>query len=198
MSLILASGSPYRQRLLARLGQPFEVVSPEVDETPLDGEQPEALARRLAIAKATAIARARPDAIVIGSDQVASLDGRILGKPGTTSAAVAQLRACSARSVRFYTGLALIVPQDPEPRVHLEPYEVHFRALGESEIRDYVDRDQPLDCAGSFKWEALGIALFERMAGDDPTSLEGLPLIALTRMLGDAGYPVLGSSQHNT
>lgn len=191
MSLILASGSPYRQRLLSRLGQPFEVVSPEVDETPLDGEQAEALARRLAIAKATAVARARPESIVIGSDQVASLGGHILGKPGTTSAAVAQLRACSARSVRFYTGLALMLPQDPEPRVHLEPYEVHFRTLGESEIRDYVDRDRPLDCAGSFKWEALGIALFERMAGDDPTSLEGLPLIALTRMLGDAGCPVL-------
>ena len=191
MALILASGSPYRQRLLSRLGQPFKAVSPEVDETPLQGEAPDVLAQRLAIAKADAVAQMWPEAVVIGSDQVASLDRLILRKPGTTPAAVAQLTACSGRSVRFYTGLVLRLPGVPEPRVHLEHYEVHFRTLNELEIRDYVDRDQPLDCAGSFKWEALGIVLFERMVGDDPTSLEGLPLIALTKMLGDAGYPVL-------
>ena len=191
MPLILASSSPYRQRLLSRLGQPFEARSPGVDETAQDGESPDALALRLAAAKAAAIASAQPDAVVIGSDQVASLGGRALGKPGAAARAIEQLQACSGRSVTFYTGLALRVPGETAPRVHLEPFTVYFRKLRDAEIRDYVNREQPLDCAGSFKWEALGIALFDRMEGDDPTSLEGLPLIALTQMLGEAGYPVL-------
>ncbi len=193
MTLILASGSPYRQRLLVRLGLPFEVVAPDADETPLPDETPEALARRLASDKAALVAACRPHAVVIGSDQVASLDGQQLGKPGTEEAAVAQLTRCSGRSVTFYTGLAVHGPGENARIAHVEPFVVHFRKLGDSEIRDYVTRDKPLDCAGSFKWEALGIALFERMEGDDPTSLEGLPLIALTRMLADVGHPVLKS-----
>ena len=192
MNIILASTSPYRRALLARLLPDFECVPPEVDETPLPGEAPEALAGRLATAKAWAIATRYPDALVIGSDQVASLDGEIQSKPGSAEAAVAQLRASSGRHVSFQTGLAVIAPG--VSLQHVEPFNVHFRVLSAGDIAGYVAREPALDCAGSFKAEGLGIALFERLEGADPTALEGLPLIALTGMLRKAGVNLLAAT----
>jgi septum formation protein len=190
MSVILASSSPYRRRLLARLLADFDCESPQVDETPLPGETAPELAARLALAKARTVAQRHPGSLVIGSDQVAELDRNLLGKPGCFEAARAQLRAGSGRSVRFHTGLALV--GGGLEQVHVEPFTVHFRELKDAEIDCYLQREQPYDCAGSFKCEGLGIALFRHMEGDDPTSLEGLPLIALTTMLAGAGMPVLG------
>ena len=191
MNLLLASSSPYRKRLLARLQIPFETRSPEIDEMPRAHEHPMTLAARLAAEKAAAIAGTHPGATVIGSDQVASLDGVPLGKPGNAANARSQLRASSGRSVVFYTGLAVQPANGAPALVHVEPFTVHFRALTDTQIADYVHREQPLDCAGSFKWESLGIALFTSLQGEDPTSLEGLPLISLVRMLGEVGVPVL-------
>jgi MAF protein len=192
MDLILASSSPYRQRLLARLQIPFSCIAPEVDETRLPGEAPAALAARLALEKARAVARAHPDSLVIGSDQVAALGDTVMGKPGGHAAAFAQLRSSAGREVRFHTGIALHCAASGFERFHVEPYSVHFRELSDKSINNYLEIEQPYDCAGSFKWEGLGIALFARMEGDDPTSLEGLPLIALTGLLTAAGLPVLG------
>lgn len=189
MNIILASTSPYRRALLARLVPEFECIPPQVDETPLQGEAPGDLAGRLATAKAQAVASRFPDALVIGSDQVASLDGDIRGKPGTAEAAMAQLRASSGRHVTFQTGLAVIAPG--ASLTHVEPFHVHFRELSEDDIAGYVTREPALDCAGSFKAEGLGIALFTRLEGADPTALEGLPLIALTGMLREAGINIL-------
>ncbi len=194
MDIILASSSPYRQRLLARLQIPFHSVAPEVDETRLPNEAPAAMAARLSLAKARSIALAHPDALVIGSDQVASLGDRVMGKPGAYEAAFAQLRSSAGREVCFHTGLALHCAARGFERFHVEPFSVYFRELSDKSIENYLRMEQPYDCAGSFKWEGLGIALFERMAGDDPTSLEGLPLIALTDMLAAAGLPVLDVS----
>lgn len=191
MTLLLASSSPYRKRLLERLQIPFDTRSPEIDERARPGEHPMTLAARLAAEKAAAVAAAHPQATVIGCDQVASLDGEPLGKPGTAANAESQLRASSGRSVVFYTGLAVRAAGATPALVHVEPFTVHFRTLTNIEIADYVRREQPLDCAGSFKWESLGIALFTALEGEDPTSLEGLPLIALVRMLGELGLPVL-------
>jgi len=191
MDIILASTSPYRRRLLERLQLPFRCIPPAVDETPLPGEQPGPLAGRLALEKARAVAATEPLALVIGSDQVAALAGAILGKPGSYSVAREQLRASSGRALQFWTGLAIVCQARELELRHTEPFSVHFRDLGDTAIDAYLAREQPFDCAGSFKWEGLGITLFEKLVGDDPTSLEGLPLIALTTLLGRAGIDIL-------
>jgi septum formation protein len=188
--LVLASTSTYRRSLLERLHLPFTLTRPEVDESPLPGELPEALAQRLALAKAEAIlAGSGNDTWVIGSDQVAELDGLPLGKPGRHAVAVAQLRLMSGRKVRFLTAVCLAGPDGQRLRA-LDITTVHFRALAEGEIERYVSREQPFDCAGSFKCEGLGIALFEAIDNRDPTALVGLPLIATSRLLRDAGFVV--------
>jgi septum formation protein len=191
MDIILASTSPYRKRLLERLGVAFHCLPPDIDESPLHGEPPQAMARRLAQAKAQAIADIHPKSLVIGSDQVASLDGGVMGKPGNHEAAAAQLRASSGREVKFYTGLALVCSERQLQRTHVELFSAHFRSLTEQQINDYLQREQPFDCAGSFKVEGLGIALFTGLQGNDPSSLEGLPLIALVALLEEAGVQVL-------
>ena len=191
MDIILASTSPYRKRLLQRLGLAFHCLPPDVDESPLQEETPQAMARRLAQAKAQAIADIHPQALVIGSDQVASLDGGIMGKPGNHAAAAAQLRASSGRKVKFYTGVALVCSERQLQRTHVELFTAHFRSLTDQQINDYLQREQPFDCAGSFKVEGLGIALFTGLQGNDPSSLEGLPLIALVALLAEAGIQVL-------
>lgn len=187
--LILASTSAYRRALLERLGLPFDTARPDVDETPQPDEPPAALAVRLARAKAEAVASSAGDAWTIGSDQVAELDGRPLGKPGTAENAVTQLRAMSGREVRFHTALCLAGP-DGRRFEHLDLTVARFRTLGEDEIARYVARERPLDCAGSFKCEGLGIALFEAIDNRDPTALVGLPLIATARLLREAGFAV--------
>ena len=194
MELILASTSPYRAALLKRLQIPFHCAAPEVDETPLPGEPPQALSRRLALAKAQAVSRQNPQALVIGSDQVACIGRQAMGKPGDKSSAAKQLMASSGNIVHFYTGLALCCPSKDIEKVTMEPFNVHFRKLSEQVIDDYLEQEQPYDCAGSFKCEGLGIALFEKMVGDDPTALEGLPLITLTSLLMGLGMPVLGGT----
>ena len=189
-SLILASTSTYRRALLERLSLPFATARPEVDESPLPGEPPQLLAERLAIAKAEAVlAWPNDDTWVIGSDQVAELDGRPLGKPGRHVAAVEQLRSMSGREVRFLTALCIAGPDGRRLRA-LDVTTARFRALGDDEIERYVTREQPLDCAGSFKSEGLGIALFEAIDNRDPTALIGLPLIATARLLREAGFVV--------
>ncbi|RPE81255.1 Maf family protein [Vulcaniibacterium tengchongense] len=185
--LILASTSPYRRELLARLRLPFTTVRPDADETPRPGETPLELARRLARTKAAAVAADYPEAWVIGSDQVAEFDGRPIGKPGDRARAIAQLRAMAGRSARFHTGLCLLRHDGPALQA-LDTTEVRFRALGAEEIERYVDAEQPFDCAGGFKAEGLGIALFEAIESRDPTALIGLPLIATARLLREAGY----------
>lgn len=184
-ALVLASTSAYRRELLARLGLPFETVRPEVDETPRAGEPPDALALRLAAAKARAVAALHPGARVIGSDQVADFDGRPLGKPGGREAAIAQLAAMSGRAVAFRTAVA--VASGDGVATALDTTLVRFRALAAAEIERYVDAEQPFDCAGSFKSEGLGITLFDAIEGTDPTALVGLPLIATSRLLRDTG-----------
>lgn len=188
--LILASTSPYRRELLSRIGLAFATVRPEVDETPLPGESPRMLAIRLARAKAeAALGRAEMPANVwsIGSDQVAELDGRPLGKPGTAENAIAQLTSMSGRSVRFFTALCL-AGSDSRRFEALDITTVRFRTLAGDEIARYVAKEQPLDCAGSFKSEGLGIALFEAIDNSDPTALIGLPMIATARLLREAGF----------
>ncbi len=189
--LLLASASPFRRELLMRLGLPFTVQASEVDETHLPGEEAPALVVRLAEQKARAVARSAPDALIIGSDQVAVLDGSLLGKPGDHPRAVAQLQQASGRTVLFYTGLCLLDSASEQCQVAVEEFQVVFRSLTATMIETYLRREQPYQCAGSFKSEGLGIALFERLEGDDPTSLIGLPLIRLTRMLEAAGAAVL-------
>ena len=189
--LILASTSPFRRDLLARLALPFMAQAPEVDETRLPGETAPELVARLAERKAAAVARQEPAALIIGSDQVAVLDGAIIGKPGDHQRAVAQLQQASGRTVVFYTGLCLLDSASGERQIAVEEFRVVFRALTPAMIERYLRREQPYQCAGSFKSEEMGIALFARLEGDDPTSLIGLPLIRLTRMLEAAGMAVL-------
>lgn len=189
--LLLASTSPFRRELLARLQLPFQVVAPHVDETPLQDERPADLTARLAESKAGAVAAAEFRALVIGSDQVAVLDGRILGKPGSHERALAQLTRASGRTVMFYTGLCLLDSDSGRRQVEVVPFRVIFRRLTEAQIERYLRREQPYHCAGSFKSEGLGIALFERLEGEDPTSLIGLPLIRLVRMLEVEGVQVV-------
>lgn len=185
--IILASTSPYRRELLARLRLPFTTAKPHVDETRLAGEAPAALASRLALAKAQAVAAQHPAAIVIGSDQVAHIGNEIFGKPGTAERARAQLRQMSGQTVLFQTALALVRQQDGIVLQESEPTEVRFRTLTDAEITRYVEMEQPLDCAGSAKAEALGISLLDALRSDDPTAIIGLPLIRLTRMLRTLG-----------
>ncbi len=187
--LILASTSRYRRELLQRLRLPFEVLSPEVDETPLPGEAPAALALRLSLAKARAVAQRRPEAVVIGSDQVADLDGEPIGKPHTHERAVQQLSRLSGRAVVFQTGVAVVAPAFEQ--VLLAPVRVRFRALSAAEIEHYLRTEQPYDCAGSAKCETLGIALLEAIDSDDPTALVGLPLIRTSGLLRAAGIDPL-------
>jgi septum formation protein len=185
--LLLASTSPYRRELLSRLRIPFDVARPEVDEVPLPGESPLALARRLAAAKAEAIATREGDAWVIGSDQVAELDGRPLGKPGNRDAALTQLASMSGRSVAFRTAVS-VMHRDLGRFDAIDTTVVRFRGLAAEEIARYVDSEQPFDCAGSFKSEGLGIVLFDAIETSDPTALDGLPLIATARLLRQAGF----------
>jgi septum formation protein len=196
IDLVLGSTSRYRAELLRRLTPHFRQIAPDVDEARRPGEAPQALAERLARAKAEAVARRSPGAVVIGSDQVAALDDDILGKPGSAERACAQLAACSGRRVRFFTALCLVDARVDPVQVHAETdfTDVQFRTLDAGQIARYVQLEQPLDCAGSFKSEGLGIALFERIASDDPSALIGLPMIALCRLLRDAGIDVLGAA----
>ena len=186
-ALVLGSTSRYRRELLERLRQPFEVLAPEVDETPLPGEAPAALAQRLALAKARAVAAQRPGAIVIGSDQVADLNGEPLGKPGNHERAVAQLRRMSGQTVLFQTALAVVCQETGFEASELALVKVVFRQLDDATIERYLRAEQPYDCAGSAKSEGLGIALLERIDNDDPTALIGLPLIHTARLLRQAG-----------
>ena len=185
--LVLGSTSRYRRELLGRLGLAFEVEAPRVDETPQPGEAPAALARRLALAKAREVATRRPEAIVIGSDQVADLDGEPIGKPGTHERAVTQLRRMSGHTVIFHTALAVVCQASGFEQQDLAPVEVRFRDLADDEIERYLRAEQPYDCAGSAKSEGLGIALLDAIVSDDPTALVGLPLIRTARLLRAAG-----------
>ncbi len=189
--LILASSSPFRRELLGRLGLDYECRSPEIDESRLAGEDAAAYVCRLAEAKAREIAAAEPAALVIGADQCALLDGDLLGKPGTHAHALAQLRRAQGRTVVFHTGLCLLGIDAGFERVEDVVFEVDFRMLDDARLDAYLRREQPYDCAGSFKAEGLGIALFERLRGDDPAALIGLPLIRLVAMLEAAGIDVL-------
>lgn len=184
--LILASTSRYRAELLARLRIPFDLRAPGIDEAPEPGEAPQALAQRLARAKAQAAAQRHPECWVLGSDQVAELDGAVLGKPGGPERAAEQLALCSGRKVRFLTAVALIKGEQALEALDLTI--VQFRPLAVDEIARYVAAEQPYDCAGSFRCEGLGIALFERIETEDPTALIGLPVIAVSRLLREAGY----------
>jgi septum formation protein len=188
--IVLASTSRYRADLLRRLLADFEQAAPDTDETPQAGEAPAARALRLAIAKATAVADGLDDALVIGSDQVAALDGAILRKPGSVEAAREQLGASSGRVVNFHTALCLLDTRHGRSQTHVDDTRVRFRELESAEIERYVTRELPLDCAGSFKCEGLGISLFEEIDNRDPSALIGLPLIALARMLRQAGVAV--------
>lgn len=185
--LVLGSTSRYRRMLLERLGLPFTVAAPDVDETPLPGEVPAATALRLAEAKARAVAARYADALVIGSDQVADCDGVAISKPGNRATALEQLRMLSGRTIVFHTGIALANAASGHCRSELVEVASTFRALADDEIVAYVDREQPFDCAGAVRSESLGIALFERIGNDDPTALIGLPLIALARLLRAEG-----------
>lgn len=187
MKLVLASTSTYRRMLLERFQTPFETASPQVDETPLRDETPPATANRLAIEKARAVAAQFPDALVIGSDQVAHIGDEVFGKPGTMDRAIAQLHRMSGQTVTFHTALAVVNTRSGHVRSESIPTHVRFRALTAVEIRRYVDKEMPLDCAGSAKSEGLGITLLDSLSGDDPTALIGLPLIALSRMLRAEG-----------
>lgn len=185
-ALVLASTSPFRRELLTRLGLGFATAAPEVDETPRRDETPDALVRRLSEAKARAVGETCRG-LIIGSDQVATTGSDILGKPGTHERAVAQLQHLSGKTVTFHTGLCLLNSENGELQLDVVPFRVVFRQLDDERIERYLQHDRPYNCAGSFKSEGLGITLFERMQGDDPTALIGLPLIRLTTMLARAG-----------
>ena len=182
-ALVLASSSPYRKALLERLGLPFTVAAPAIDESARPGEAPGDTAVRLAEAKARGVAAAHPDALIVGSDQVADFQGTAIGKPRDASDALEQLRAMQGRTIVFHTGLALLDARSGRCRRALVDVASTFRQLGDAALEAYLERDQPYDCAGSVKVETLGIALFTRVASDDPTALVGLPLIRLTDML---------------
>ena len=190
-ALILGSSSPYRRELLARLGLSFTSVAPEVDESPRANETPAAIALRLALAKAQAVAASHPNALIIASDQVADLDGKPLGKPGDRSNAVRQLRAMRGRRVAFHTALCLFDSASARHQLENVPTVVTFRDLDDAQIEHYLDREKPYDCAGSAKIESLGIALVARIDSSDPSALIGLPLVALVTMLAREGITVL-------
>ena len=187
MKLVLASTSAYRRELLQRFDLPFDVARPDIDETPLPGETPQATAERLAVEKARAVAGQFEDALIIGSDQVAHMGDTRFGKPGTVERAIAQLQSMSGRTVVFHTALAVLNTRSGRVQLDAVPTEVRFRRLTDDEIVRYVNKERPLDCAGSAKSEGLGITLLDALAGDDPNALVGLPLIALARMLRNEG-----------
>jgi len=191
--IVLASTSPYRRELLARLRLPFTTRSPETIENAIDGEAPAAMAARLALAKAGSIVA--PNSLVIGSDQVASLEGEVLRKPGTAEVAVAQLRACRGRTVQFHTAVAVVATGSHRTLQHVDCTEVLFRRLDDAALEQYVRLESPLDCAGSFKSEGLGVALFERIHTEDPTALIGLPLIFVADALRALGADPLDPSR---
>lgn len=190
-NLILASSSSYRRMLLERLQLPFQSAAPHINEEALPGEDAETLARRLAAEKAAALKGQFPDSLIIGSDQVAECDGRLLGKPGTVTNAQEQLEHCAGKAVHFHTGLSIYDSRTDRQITACERYSVYFRALSSGEIARYIELDNPLDCAGSFKAEGLGVSLFEKMEGSDPNTLIGLPLIRLISMLAEFGISPL-------
>jgi septum formation protein len=189
--LVLASSSPYRRALLERLGVAFEVAAPHVDERALRGEAPRDTALRLSALKAQAVRGSHRDALIVGSDQVALSDGRLLGKPGDHASAARQLRALSGKTAEFHTALTVLDAASGRSDARVVPCRVQFRKLDDARIQSYLRREQPYDCAGSAKIEGLGIALVARIDTEDPTALIGLPLIALTEMLERAGLPVI-------
>jgi len=189
--LVLGSSSPYRRELLSRLKLPFEVAVPDLDETPLEGESPRNLSLRLALAKARAVAKRYPHAVVIGSDQVADLAGDPIGKPGTHERAVAQLQRMRGQTVVFHTAIAVVCSETGFEQLDVAPVNVKFRDLTDEEIESYLRAEPAYDCAGSARSEALGIALLDAIDSDDPTALVGLPLIRTCRMLRAAGIEVL-------
>lgn len=189
--VILASSSAARRQCLTQLGIEFQQLSPDIDETPQEGETPAALVERLARAKALALADCYPDHLIIGSDQVCALDQRPVGKPGTLDNARRQLLSCSGRQIRFHTGIAVYDSSQQRLLSGVEPFDVHFRPLTEAQIEGYLQQERPLECAGSFKMEGLGITLFQALNGRDPNALLGLPLIRLCDMLHSLGYDLL-------
>ena len=190
-TLILASSSPYRSKLLDRLHIPFEITKPDIDETPRAGELPEQLVQRLAVSKAQTVARVRPGTLVIGADQVAVHDGTIVGKPRDHQQAIAQLRQASGKKTTLITGLALVHADSGRIQNAVIPFSVVFRRLRAAQIESYLQKEQPYDCTGSVKAEGLGVALLERFEGEDPSALIGLPLIRLVRMLENEGVKLL-------
>ncbi len=191
MKLILASTSPFRKIILEKLGIYFEVMSPEVDETALEKEPPQQLVERLSIAKAKAVADKVKDALVIGSDQVSVINNEIIGKPHTYENAVKQLKNASGKTVTFYTGLCLYNSTTQQYQSEVVPFDVVFRDLNDQLIENYLRKEEPYNCAGSFKSEALGIVLFEKLEGEDPNTLMGLPLIRLVNMLEKENFTIL-------
>jgi MAF protein len=189
--LVLASTSPFRRELLGRLGLKFTTASPNIDESAQPDEKPESLVKRLSMQKAVAVSADYPSALIIGSDQVAALDEHILGKPGDHDRACEQLRLTAGRKVTFYTGLCLLNSVTGNMQVHCEPFHVFFRPLDKNMIENYLRREQPYNCAGSFKSEGLGITLFDKLKGDDPNALIGLPMIRLVSMLWKEGVDPL-------
>jgi septum formation protein len=195
MKLTLASSSPYRAKILQQLKLPFDTCAPDIDESAQSGENTHDYVSRLALSKARAVAGRRQDTLVIGSDQACTLNGLIMGKPGTEEAARKQLKMCSGNWLKFHTGLALVNTQTGNEQVVVETFKVKFRQLTDDQIKAYVQLDQPLDCAGSFKAESLGISLFEAMEGSDFTTLLGLPMISLVTLLQSEGLsPLLSPS----
>lgn len=193
--LILGSSSPFRAELLGKLALSFTQVSPDIDETPKAGETPSQLVERLATSKALEIAKTHPEALIIGSDQVAVIDDDILGKPGNHQNAMAQLKRASGREVTFLTGLALYNAKTAQMQSSVETFTVHFKQLSDNQIDFYLKKEQPYNCAGSFKSEGFGISLFSRLVGDDPNTLIGLPLIRLIDMLKNEHVDVLQLNQ---
>lgn len=191
--LILGSTSPYRRELMQRLAIPFETAAPDIDETRFDGESARDMVLRLSLQKAQAVAAQYPDALIIGSDQCAVLHEQVIGKPGSHDNAVKQLQNASGQSVAFLTGLCLYDSRDGSYQLDVVPFAVDFRELNDAEIDAYLRKDQPYNCAGSFRSESLGITLFKRMHGDDPSALMGLPLIRLSQMLKQAGVDLLAA-----
>lgn len=192
-TLILGSTSPYRRELMQRLQTPFLTAAPDIDETRFNGEPARDMVLRLSLGKAQKVAEQYPDALIIGSDQCAVLHGQVIGKPGSHENAVKQLQNASGQTVDFLTGLCLFDSRDGSYQLDVVPFAVDFRELGNAEIDRYLRKDQPYNCAGSFRSESLGITLFKRMQGDDPTALMGLPLIRLSQMLATVGVDLLGS-----
>lgn len=191
MKLILASTSPFRKAILDKLGVDFDTASPETDETALKNETPQQLVERLSIAKAKTIAEKTSDALVIGSDQVSVINGEIIGKPHTHENAIKQLKNASGKTVTFYTGLCLYNSKTNEFQSDVIPFNVVFRQLTDNQIENYLRKEEPYNCAGSFKSEALGIVLFDKLEGDDPNTLMGLPLIRLVKMLEKENHTIL-------